>query len=540
MTPAPLRKLPPLLLAILAALLPAACSRPANVETGNATRTLHRGIGPEPSSLDPHLATQAGDYAVLSALFEGLVAEDPVDLHPVPGAAESWSVSPDGLVWIFRIRGNARWSNGAPLAAADFAASWRRVLSPALASENAGLLFVLKNAAAYHRGELADFSRVGVAAPDARTLRVTLEHPVPWFPRLLQHWAWWPVHLPSIARNGPVDSRANNWAVPATLVCNGPFTLKQHRPGQRVIVEKNPLHWDAPSVRLDAIHFHPIADLHAEHRAYLSGQLHLTEGIPPAKIPASRRERPAELRTDPLLGVYFYRVNTADPRLSNRLFRRALNLAVPRAAITGKLLRAGERPASAFVPADLPGHKPPPGVATDYALARALLAESGVPAGTPVEILYNTSDNHRAIAEVIQETWRRELRLDVTLRNMENKSVLEARAAGAYQLLRSSWIADYLDPMSFLEVFRGDSPNNHTGWRDPAYDALLDRAARETDPAARDRLYQEAEQLLLAASPVLPIHTHVHAYLKHPAVRGWHPTLLDHHPYKAVSLDPEK
>lgn len=516
------------------------CRRETRVERGIREQILHRGMGPEPAYLDPHLATGTNDYTVLSALFEGLVAEHPVDLRPVPGVAESWDVSPDGLVYTFHLRANARWSNGDPVTAQDFVDSWRRALTASLAADNATLLYVLQGAEAFHKGQQPDFTHVGVAAPDARTLRVTLEHPAAYFLSLLQHWIWWPVHLPTVRAHGGVADRGNRWTAPESWVGNGPFVLREWRAGQRLVVEKSPTYWDAPQVRLQGIHFHVTDDVNAEERAFRAGQLHLTEAIPVSKIDSYRERRASPLRIDPYLGTYFYRINVRQPFLNVPLVRRALSLAVDRVAIVEKILRGGQKPATAFTPPGTDGYEPPEAVVTDLPAARELLAQAGYPEGRgapKIELLFNTSENHRVIAEAIQAMWSHGLGLQVDLVNMENKSVLDARRTGSYQVLRSNWIGDYADPLSFLSVWRSDSGNNYTGWSNSAYDQGLFEASRTTDPAARRATLRKAEELLLAEAPLIPIFFYTHAFLLHPAVRGWHPTLLDHHPYKHVWLE---
>ena len=425
------------------------------------------------------------------------------------------------------------------MTAADFIASWRRVLTPALGADNANLLYVIQGAEAFHKG-LADFASVGLAAPDARTLRVTLEHPTPYFLPLLNHPAWFPVHLRSVESSGSATQRGNAWAQPGRLVGNGPFLLTAWNRGQEIVVEKSPTYWDAARVRLAAIHFHTLDSVDAEERAFRAGQLHLTEALPPDRVGAYRRDAPQLLRIDPLLGTYFYRLNVTRPILNDPRVRRALALAVDRDAIVTKILRGGQLPAHAFTPPGTAGYSPAAAVATDFPEARRLLAEAGYPGGRglpPLELLFNSSETHRVIGEAIQEMWRRELGVEVRLLNQENKGLLEARRAGNFQILRSVWIADYVDPSSFLDIWRTDNGNNYTGWSSGAYDGLLFSAARTTDAAARRALFQQAEAFLLEAAPCIPVYYYTHVFLIQPSVKGWHPTLLDHHPYKYVWLE---
>ena len=524
----------------------ASCAkRETPVERGNREQILLRGVGPEITTLDPHLATGASEYNILSALLEGLVTENPVTLAPERGVAEDWHVSDDGLAYTFTLRANARWSNGEPVTAADFVASFKRILTATLGANDAPHLYVIQNAEAYHKGLLADFSRVGVAAVDARTLRVTLEHPCATFLSMLNQTAFMPVYLPAIEKNGAADSRTNDWARPEKFVGNGPFVLTGWRLGQKITVAKSKTYWDAANVRLNGIEFYSIESRDAEERAFRAGQLHLTESLAPSKIDAYRRDAPRLLRIDPYLGTEFYRVNTARPFLSDARIRRALSLAIDRKLIVEKILRGGQQPAITFTPPNIESGGsillPSEGAGSSphFAAARALLAEAGYPDGKgapPVELLYNTSESHRAVAEAVQEMWRRELGLRVTLLNQENKTLQAARETGDYQLLRSAWMADYADPLSFLEIWTASSGNNYTGWSDATYDHLIYQAARTPDRAARDALLQKAEALLLAQAPFIPIYHYTHVFLIQPSVQGWHPTLLDHHPYKAVWL----
>ncbi|WP_414660725.1 peptide ABC transporter substrate-binding protein [Horticoccus sp. 23ND18S-11] len=530
-----------LLFAGVALFTAAGCfKRESNVDRGNRDQVLHRGIGADPTDLDPHVATNIAEVDLVSALFEGLVIEDPVDLHPVPGVAARWEVSPDQLTYTFFLRAEAKWSNNTPVTATDFVESWRRVLTPTLGAENAGFLYVIQNAEAFHKGASKDFATVGVKAVDARTLRVTLAHPAAHFLSLLTHAAFLPVPIAAITPHGDAFTRGVPWTRPGRLVGNGAFVLKTWQPNREIIVEKSSTYWDAATVRLKGIHFYPIESLDAEERAFRSGQLHVTYVLPYGKVDAYRRNSPQLLRTDPYLNTYFFRLNLRQAPLNNERLRRALALAVDRTAIVEKILRGGQQPATSITPPGLPGYTPPLGATFDPEAARALLKEAGFPEGRglpPLELLFNTSANHRLVAEAVQEMWRRELGLDVRLINQEFKVVLSERRAGRFQILLSDWAADYLDATNFLDLWRSDSGNNHTGWANQEYDALIFGAARTADPAARAAQLQRAEALMLAAAPIIPIYYNTHVFLLQPSVKGWHPTLLDHHPYKHVWLE---
>jgi len=413
------------------------------------------------------------------------------------------------------------------------------MLTPALGADSANLLYIIQGAEAFHKST-APWSAVGLAAPDSHTFVVTLEHPAPHFLALLNHTAFFPVYIPAIEKSGSVTARGNPWARPGTFIGNGPFNLKAWRAGQVIIAEKSPTYWDVTRVRLNAIHFHAIESVDTEERAFRAGQLHLTETVPPGKIDSYRKTSPELLRIDPLLGTYFFRLNVNRPPLTDPRIRRALSLALDRTAIVDKILRGGQLPALRIVPpALLPSSidalpAPAPGAAA------ALLSEAGYPSGRglpPLDLLFNTSEIHRTIAEAVQEMWRRELGLEVRLTNQELKSTLSARRAGDFQILRSVWTADYADPTSFLSIFTTASGNNYTGWADSSYDAALFAAARTSEVTARNALFNQAEQILLEAAPIIPIFHYTHVFLLQPSVRGWNSTVLDHHPYKHVWLE---
>jgi oligopeptide transport system substrate-binding protein len=278
----------------------------------------------------------------------------------------------------------------------------------------------------------------------------------------------------------------------------------------------------------------------AEERAFRAGQLHGTWALPLSKILPLQQEKSPALRIDPILETYFFRLNVRRAPLNDQRIRRALSLAIDRDAIAQKILPGGRQPAPTLISSVIPGYTPPPRRAYDLAAARQLLAEAGHAGGAglpPIEILYNNSEILRLVAEAIQQMWRRDLGLDIRLVNQEFKVVFASRRTGDYQILLGSWTADYLDATTFLDLWRSDSGNNHTGWADPAYDALSDQANRLADPAARGAVLTAAEALVLEAAPIIPIYFNTHVYLLHPAVRGWQPTPMDHSDYRYVWLE---
>ena len=521
-----------------------ACGRrESTVTRANREGVLHISIGSEPTDLDPQTVTGLGDAKVIQSLFDPLVTFEPGTLAPVPALAERWEISANGLNYTFHLRADAKWSDGSTLSAQDCVDSWRRILTPTLAADYAYFLYLIRGAEAFHKGLTTDFATVGAVARDARTLAVTLTHPAPYFLQILLNSPWRPVNVRAIAAVGDAYRRGTPWTKPGNIVTSGPFVLKEWSAHQRVVVEKSPTYYDRARVRLNAVHFYPTDSIDAEERAYRSGQLHATWALPLAKILPLQREKNPALRIDYNLETLFFRLNVRRAPFTDARVRRALSLGVDRDTIAGKILPGGRLPAPAFIPGILKGYTPPAGQVYDLEAARRLLVEAGHPGGAglpPIEILYNNSEILRLVAEAIQQMWRRDLGLDVRLVNQEYKVVFANRRSGDYQVLLGSWTADYLDATTFLDMWRGDSGNNHTGWSDPAYDALSDRANTIADPAARAAVLAQAETLVLDAAPIVPIYFNTHVYLLHPAVKGWQPTPMDHTDYRYVWLEDTK
>lgn len=513
-------------------------SRQTNVERGNAARELYYGIGTEPAGLDPHLITGLTELHVTVALFEGLATFNSKDSTIEPGVAQSWDISEGGKTYTFHFDPDARWSNGDPVTARDFIYSFERILSPALGGPYAKMLYDMKNAEAFNKGKLTDFSEVGASAPDAATLVIELNQPTPYFLELLTHYTWWPVHPPTIEKHGGMTARISEWTKPKNFVGNGPFTLEKWRINSGLYAKKNPLYRDPDSVWLEGIHFLPI-QVDAEERAFRAGHLHLTSTILPHRIEWFRKHMPERMRFDPALGVYYYMINTKREPLDDPRVRKALAYSINREDIAEHVLKAGQKPAYHFTPPNTGGYTAEARIAYDPELARKLLAEAGYPDGKgfpKLDILYNTSEAHRSVAVALQQMWKQELDIDVGLFNQEWKVYLSTRQRKDFDIARSGWFGDYDDPHTFLSLGETDNGNNHTNWGTPEYDELIEQAAKEQDPDKRFAIFQKAEALLLEEMPVIPIYFYVTSRLIHPSVEGFHANILDYHPFQAVRL----
>ena len=512
-----------------------------NVESGTRQGILHIGNGDEPQELDPHIVTGHIEHKLCLALLEGLLTLHPEHLQVAPGVARDWQVSEDGRTYRFHLREDARWSNGDPVTAVDFVYSWRRALLPALGNNYAYMLYYLSNAEAFHRGEITDFAEVGVSAPDALTLEVELDNPTPFFPHLLTHMSYYPVHRATIETFGAADERGTRWTRPGNYVGNGPFKLKEWTLNRRIVVEKNEQYWDADKVQLNGIVFYPVQNATTEERMFRAGQLHITGTIPTDKIAGYRRDRPEVLKLHPFFSTYYYLFNTGIPPLDQVKVRQALALAIDRQQIVDKITMAGELPAFSYTPPEVNGYTAGSGLHYDVEQARTLLAEAGYPGGAgfpPLELMYNTSEGHRRIAIAVQQMWKTSLNINVTLVNQDWKVYLDKRDGRDYQIARAGWIGDYLDPNTFLDMYTSHSGNNDTGWSNPRYDTLIAEAAQTTDRQRRFAMFRQAEAILMEELPIMPIYTYVNKALVSPDVQGWHPNLLDIHPYKYISLAP--
>src|SRR5208283_2098571 len=295
--------------ACLLLLLAASPRRQTAVAAGIRTPTLLVGNAAEPADLDPQTMNAFTDSHIAYALFEPLTWLDARTSDPVPAAADRWDVSGDGLVYTFHIRQNARWSNGDPLTSGDFVYSFHRILTPAFAASYSYMLWPIKNAEAFNAGRISDYSKVGVEAPDASTLRITLERPTPYLPALAAHNTWLPVHRPVVEKFGRMDEKGTKWTRPGNLVGNGAFTLAEWVPNARVAVVKNPLYWNAAKTRLNRIEFYPIERPDVEDLNYRSGQLHLTYAIPMSKVDAYRSHDPVDIRVDHVLTSFYLFIN---------------------------------------------------------------------------------------------------------------------------------------------------------------------------------------------------------------------------------------
>lgn len=487
----------------------------------------------EPGNLDPATANLPDEFAILRALYEGLLIPG-ANGQPEPGAAERFEVSADGLTYTFHLRANARWSDGTPVTADQFLAAWRRTLTPATAAPKASVFYPVRNARAFVTGTVTDFSAVGFRAPDPRTVIVTLERPTPRFAYYVASGPWLPVPLQIVERHG------RNWTRPEHFLGNGPFTLAEWRQDQRIVVKKNP-HWHgAAGVRLAEIHFMRFDSGDSEDRAFRTGQIDATMAVPFAKVEAYAQERAAELHRAPMIETRSFCFNTRRPPLDDERVRRALSLALDRRQIVDRVLRGGQEPAARLLPAALRESTSVPADFTaaehrhDPAAARQLLAAAGIDGKNfPRFEVTAWSPSQTPVLEAAQQMWRQELGLEVSIAIREARVHLTALAAGDYDIAFVTAIPDVADAVGLLGDFVSQAPENYPHWSHSGFDAAFARAVSQASTPA----LLEAERLLLQSAPVAPVYFNTKIWLMSARVRGWQEDGLWSRCYQSVTLD---
>lgn len=489
--------------------------------------------GAEPETIDPALITGQPEGRIANALFEGLTANN-ASGEAVPGVAVRWEISSDHKTYTFHLRPDARWSNGDPVVADDFVRSWRRTLAPETASEYAYQLYYIRNGKAFNEGKLTDFSQVGVRARDARTLEVVLENPTPYFLDLCAFTTLLPVHIASIEREG------DNWTKPGKLIGNGPFRLVSWRINDRIRLEKNPFYWNQSEVKLSSVDILPISKPNTAYNFYASGQadLIMDKGLVPTALMKELRQRP-DFHSAPFLGTYFLRFNCSRPPFNDPRVRLAFSLVLDKERIVQKITRAGELPADGLVPPGISGYRSMKRFVPDFERAKQLLAAAGFPEGKGfplVNYLYSEGQLNEDIAVEIQGMFRQALGITINLQRQEWKVYLRSMSNLDYDICRASWVGDYKDPNTFLDMFVSGGGNNRTGWSNADYDALIARAAVEIDPAQRFDLLAQAEELLvLKEAPICPVYFYVGIQIyDSEKIGGIEANLLDEHPLKAI------
>ena len=478
--------------------------------------------GSEPGSLHPALAQGTHESIILDHIFEGLMKRD-ADTNLVEGMAESYTISEDELTYTFTIREDAKWSNGDPVTARDFEVAWKYALNPDTAADYAYQLYYLKNGEAYNNGTATE-DEVGVKALDDRTLEVVLERPTAYFLELCAFYTYYPVN------SALQEEMGSDWANDGeTYVGNGAFTLTEWNHDQSVELVKNDYYYNKDVVNLDGIEFYLLDDLNTMWQMYENEEIDIDFDLPTDVLGQLIAENNAELTNVSELATYYYRFNTTEKPFNNAKVRKALSMAIDRESIVNDVTQGGQIPAYALVcPQVVDGDGDFRENGGDYfeeniEEAKALLAEGLAEEGMDTldfTILYNTSESHKKIAEAIQQMWNENLGVNVTLENTEMKVKLDRESKLDYQVSRSGWVGDYIDPNTFLDLFTSWSSQNDTGWTSAAYDELIQKASSEIDKAARMDYLHQAEELLMEEMPIMPIYYYTKGIMTKPYLTG--------------------
>ena len=483
-------------------------------------------LGEDPETIDPTLNTSSGAGTIIVNAFEGLMLLDESE-QPTYGAAENMEVSEDGLVYTFKLRQDGKWSDGEPVTANDFKYSWMRALDKATAAEYSYQLYYIKNAEKFYNGEVSA-DEVGIKVVDDYTLEVTLESPTLYFPQLLA----FPTYAP--LREDIVSANPEGWATsPETYICNGPFKLVKWDMKDQLVFERNENYWDASNVKLDSLTFKLVTDETTAYSELKAGNFDMVNSVPTNEIQPGKEE--GLVKISPYLGTYFFAINVGKQdtlnddvkkALSNKLVRQALNLVVDRQEIIDNVAKAEQVPAYSFVPKGIfnedgsefadKEYYDPTAMDENIAKAKELLKEAGYENGEGLptfELMYNSEGAHKDICQIIQQNWA-EIGVNVELTNQEWAVFLNTRQQGDYQISRHGWIGDYVDPMTFLDMWVTGGGNNDCGFSNAEYDKLISDAKVETDAAKRTEMLRKAEDILMDEMPIIPIYYYTN-------VRAW-------------------
>lgn len=498
-------------------------------------------LGEDPETIDPTLNTSSGAGTIIINAFEGLMSLDENE-KPILGAASDMQVSDDNLVYTFTINENAKWSDGVDLTANDFAYSWKRALDKKTAAEYSYQLFYIKNAEKYYNGQATE-EELGIKVIDEKTLEVTLESPTSYFTQLLS----FPTYMP--LREDIVSANSDTWATKVeTYVSNGPFKLTKWDMKDQLVFEKNENYWDASNVKLDKLTYKLVTDLGSSYASLKAGDFDMIDSVPPAEIENAKKDGLADIKVE--LGTYFFAVNVgkqdgisnedAKKALSNKLVRQALALAIDRQAIIDNVGKADQIPAYSFVPQGIFNEdgsefsskeyfNPTEGaVEANREKAKELLKEAGYPNGEGLptfELIYNTEGSHKDVCQLVQQDWA-EIGVTVELQNEEWAVFLNTRQNGDYQIARHAWIGDYVDPMTFLDMWVTGGGNNDCGFSNAEYDKLIADAKVETDTVKRQEMLRKAEDILMDEMPIIPIYYYTKVRGVKPSVKGIQCTAL--------------
>lgn len=494
--------------------------------------TLYWNLGGEPPTLDPALGTDTTSILVLEQLFLGLTDFNDETMEVVPELATSWEVSEDGLVWAFHMRKDVYWTDGKPVTAHDIEYGVKRTCDPATASDYAYVLYIIKGAKEVNTGEITDLNHIGVKAIDDYTIQFALNQPAGYFPAIAGMWIARPVPKWTIEKYG------EKWTEPENIVTNGPYLLTKWAHEDELIMEKNPDYFEADKVQIEKVHAVMVVEASTAMAMYEDGVLDSVE-VPLVDMDRVKIDPvlSKELFIAPRLCTYYYGFNNTKPPMDNPLVRKAFSAAIDRQSLIDFVLKGEQRPATTFTAPGIFGHVLPSegvGIGYDPEAARKYLADAGYPGGEglpEITLMFNTSENHRNIAQTIQQMWKEVLGVEVNLTNQEWGVYLNTLNEDAPQIYRLGWCADYPDANNWVyEVFHSTDSNNRIKWHNAEFDRVTEEAARESDPAKRLELYKRAEQILCEEEAAMaPIYFYTFVRVSKPYLTRTYSSLAAEH-----------
>ncbi|MDK4711663.1 peptide ABC transporter substrate-binding protein [Rhizobium sp. CNPSo 4039] len=506
-----------------------------SVSAHAATLNIHN--GGDPTSLDPQKISGDWENRIDGDIFEGLVTEDPKD-NPIPGQAASWTISPDQKVYTFKLRDGIKWSDGQPVTAQDFVFAFQRLMDPKTAAQYAYLQYTILNAEKINKGEIKDLTQLGVKAIDDKTLEITLENPTPYFLNALMHYTAYP--LPKHV----VEAKGDQWVKIGNIVTNGPYKPTEWVPGSHVSMVKSDQYYDAKDIKIDNVNYYTLEDQAAALKRYRAGEFDILTSFPADQYDWIQKNLPGQAHVVPFLGTYYYVMNATKPPFNDKRVRQALSMAVNREVIGPKILGTGELPMYSWVPPGTANYGEPAYVSwkdepykQKVEEAKKLLKEAGFGPDHPLkaQLRYNTNDNHKRIAVAIAAMWK-PLGVDIELYNTETKVHYDEMQRGEVQIGRAGWLADYNDPINFLNLLSTGVEMNYGRWSNKDYDALIKQGNEEIDLKKRAEIYKKAEQLALDDSAAIPIYYYVSQNIVAPKVQGFVDNIQDIHRTRWLSI----
>ena len=496
--------------------------KPSDETEETAPKVLRLNNSSEPGSLHPGTAQGTHDSWILEHAFEGLTKKTQ-EGEIIPGMAEEWETSEDGLTWTFHLRDGIHWSNGEQVTAADFEYAWKYALNPESASTYAYQLYYLEGGQEFNEGKAGE-DKVGVTATDEKTLEVKLAQPTPYFLDLTSFYTYYPI-------NQKVQEANPEWYQEAdTYVSNGAFKLTEWKHKESIKLAKNEHYYEQDKINLDEVHFVIIDDENTAWQMYQAGELDLVYPLPQDVQGQLMANNDPEFVAGPDLSVYYYNINNNVKPFNNPKVRKALSMAIERQTIVDHVAQGGQPPAYSVVPPGIPDvngdYQENTGKLFEENLDEAKklleegLAEEGMDQIPNFTLTYNTSEGHKAIAEAVQEMWRKNLGIEMTLENVEFQVKLDREKAGDYTISRAGWVGDYVDPMTFMDLWVTDGPYNDADWSNAEYDKLVQTAKTTMDQEVRMKAMHDAEKILMDEMPILPIYFYTKPFTVKPNVTG--------------------